>query len=276
MNDKENYVSLKNAGVFRSGKWLVRGIDLSIKKGEIVTLIGPNGSGKSTTAKLALGLLKPNEGNSFKKFGLKTRYVPQQLSIDWTLPLKVRRFMSLTGPTSSKDAERAMTLTRILHLKNSEVRTLSGGEFQRVLLARAIASNPEFLVLDEPVRGVDFSGEIEIYDLIKQIRNELYCGILMISHDLHIVMAATDQVICLNGHICCSGTPKKVVSSREYKELFGDRAIPELALYKHQHDHYHSPDGKVLYQSNTISDHSHSKNTKTQKFTKTKIKNKKD
>ena len=246
MNGSQIDISLKNAGVYRDNKWLIRGIDLSVRKGEIVTLIGPNGSGKTTTAKLALGLLKPDEGTSFIRKNLKIKYVPQQFSIDWTLPLNVRRFLNLTINTTSKEAKEAMELTKILHLENSEVRTLSGGEFQRVLLARAIASNPEFLVLDEPVRGVDFVGEVEIYNLIKEIRDKLKCGILMVSHDLHIVMAATDKVFCLNGHVCCSGTPQTVVTSNAYKELFGDRAIPELAFYQHKHDHYHAPDGKTF------------------------------
>ena len=246
MNVSQIDISLKNAGVYRDNKWLIRGIDLSVRKGEIVTLIGPNGSGKTTTAKLALGLLKPDEGTSFIRKNLKIKYVPQQFSIDWTLPLNVRRFLNLTINITSKEAKEAMELTKILHLENSEVRTLSGGEFQRVLLARAIASNPEFLVLDEPVRGVDFVGEVEIYNLIKEIRDKLKCGILMVSHDLHIVMAATDKVFCLNGHVCCSGTPQTVVTSNAYKELFGDRAIPELAFYQHKHDHYHAPDGKTF------------------------------
>ena len=251
MNKNQIDVSLKNAGVYRDNKWLIRGIDLTIKKGEIVTLIGPNGSGKTTTAKLVLGLLKPDEGINYKRKNLKIRYVPQQLSIDWTLPLNVRRFLSLTESINSQQAREAMELTKILHLENSDVRTLSGGEFQRVLLARAIASNPEFLVLDEPVRGVDFVGEVEIYNLINEIRDKFKCSILMISHDLHIVMAATDRVFCLNGHVCCSGTPKTVISSNEYKELFGDRAIPELAFYQHKHDHYHSLDGKYHYNNTT-------------------------
>ena len=207
-------ISLKNAGIFRSDRWLVRGVTFDLKPGEILTLIGPNGSGKSTTAKVALGIYSPDEGSAQRQQKLKVRYVPQRFSIDWTIPLKVKRLMNLTGRVGTKEANEAMSLTGTLHLANSEVRTLSGGEIQRVLLARAIAFKPDLLVLDEPVQGVDFNGEIEMYGLIKKIRDDLNCGVLLISHDLHIVMAATDQVICLNGHVCCSGSPANVADSK--------------------------------------------------------------
>ena len=207
-------ISLKNAGIFRSDRWLVRGVTFDLKPGEILTLIGPNGSGKSTTAKVALGIYSPDEGSAQRQQKLKVRYVPQKFSIDWTIPLKVKRLMNLTGRVGTKEANEAMSLTGTLHLANSEVRTLSGGEIQRVLLARAIAFKPDLLVLDEPVQGVDFNGEIEMYGLIKKIRDDLNCGVLLISHDLHIVMAATDQVICLNGHVCCSGSPANVADSK--------------------------------------------------------------
>ncbi|MED5289353.1 MAG: metal ABC transporter ATP-binding protein, partial [SAR324 cluster bacterium] len=157
-------ITLNNAGLFRSGRWLVRGVSLSVEVGEILTLIGPNGSGKSTTAKMALGIVNPDEGSAHIRKELKVRYVPQRVSIDWTVPLKVRRLMSLTGRVSRNEADEAMSLTGTLHLADSEVRTLSGGEFQRVLLARAIAFKPELLVLDEPVQGVDYNGEIEMYE----------------------------------------------------------------------------------------------------------------
>jgi len=253
----QSLIALDNTGLFRTGKWLVRGVTMTVEPGEIVTLIGPNGSGKSTTAKLALGVFSPDEGTAVKRQDLKIGYVPQKLSIDWTLPLTVSRFMSLTGKISREAAENAMAATETTHLARAEVRTLSGGEFQRVLLARAIACKPELLVLDEPVQGVDFNGEIALYDLIKNIRDELHCGVLLISHDLHVVMAATDRVICLNGHVCCSGTPKSVASSAEYKALFGSRATTGLAIYEHSHDHEHLPDGRVRHIDGSITDHCH-------------------
>lgn len=250
-------VSLTNAGVERAGNWLVRGVDFAVHRREIVTLIGPNGSGKSTTAKMALGVLKPDEGRSERRDGLVVGYVPQQIAIDWTLPLTVARFMHLTGRIDNAYADHAMQATGINHLRHAEVRTLSGGEFQRVLLARAMARKPDLLVLDEPVQGVDFAGEIALYDLIKSIRDETGCGVLLISHDLHVVMAATDRVVCLNGHVCCQGTPTAVASSEEYKTLFGARAAPTLAVYEHNHDHTHLPDGTVRHADGTITDHCH-------------------
>jgi zinc transport system ATP-binding protein len=244
----ESLVSLRNAGISRGGRWLVRGVDLAVRPREIVTLIGPNGSGKSTTARLALGILKPDEGTATRQPGLRVGYVPQRVTIDWTLPLTVDRFMRLTNRLSSDEVDKALSETGIARQRHAQVRTLSGGEFQRVLLARAIARKPHLLVLDEPVQGVDFSGEIALYQLITRIRDELGCGVLMISHDLHVVMAATDQVICLNGHVCCTGTPAVVASSAEYKSLFGDRATT-LAVYQHHHDHTHHNDGSISPQS---------------------------
>jgi zinc transport system ATP-binding protein len=253
----EPLVTLENAGVHRSDRWLVRGVGFSMHPGEIVTLIGPNGSGKSTTAKMALGVLKPDEGEIRRRPALRVAYVPQKLAIDWTLPLTVARFMRLTADVSRDEAEAAMASTGVSHLAPAEVRTLSGGEFQRVMLARVIARKPELLVLDEPVQGVDFTGEIALYDLIGRIRDELHCGILLISHDLHVVMAATDRVICLNGHVCCSGTPTAVASSPEYKALFGGRAASTLAVYEHNHDHTHLPDGRVRHTDGSVTDHCH-------------------
>ena len=169
-------------------------------------MIGPNGSGKTTTAKIALGLYKNIEG-SVERLTNKISYVPQKVSIDWTLPVRVLDFMILTQDLEEKEITDALILTGVEKLKHSNLRDLSGGEFQRVLLARAIAKKPELLVLDEPVQGVDFTGEVALYALIKKISETLKCGILLISHDLHVVMSATDHVVCLNGHVCCSGSP---------------------------------------------------------------------
>lgn len=254
---KNALITLKNAGYQKDDRWLVRGVDLTIHPKEIVTLIGPNGSGKSTTAKVALGLLKPSEGSAERSSDLTVSYVPQKIGIDWTLPLNVQRFMTLTSQLTDQALDHALSACSVSHLAKSEVRHLSGGEFQRVLLARAIARKPNLLVLDEPVQGVDFPGEIELYNLIKDIRDELECGILLISHDLHIVMAATDRVICLNGHVCCSGSPSSVASSPEYTALFGSRADPALAIYQHHHDHTHLPDGNVQHADGSITKHCH-------------------
>ena len=237
-------VKLEDAGIRQNDKWLVQGVSLEVEKGKIVTLIGPNGSGKSTTAKIALGIYKKIEGK-VEKFTDKIGYVPQKISVDWTLPLRVHDFMVLTENLKDEEINKALTLTGVLNLKNKNLGNLSGGEFQRVLLARAISKNPELLVLDEPVQGVDFTGEIALYKLIKEISDKLNCGILLISHDLHTVMSATDHVVCLNGHVCCSGSPIDVAKNNEYKALFGDQASQILSRYEHKHDHVHSSDGSI-------------------------------
>ncbi len=248
-------ICLEEAGVQRDSGWLVRGVDLTVMPREIVTLIGPNGSGKSTTAKMALGILKPTEGRASQRPRLKVGYVPQKLMIDWTLPLTVNRFMRLTSKLTPSEVSDALSETSVSHLGLKEVRHLSGGELQRVLLARAIARKPDLLVLDEPVQGVDYSGEAAIYRLISEIRDRLGCGILMISHDLHVVMAATDQVVCLNGHVCCRGTPGDVSQSEAFQQMFGHRADSALAVYEHHHDHVHLPDGRVRLEDGTVTDH---------------------
>ncbi|WP_374619866.1 ATP-binding cassette domain-containing protein [Devosia sp.] len=245
LSTRQTLVEIADAGVSRGGRWLVEGIDLSIRRGEIVTLIGPNGSGKSTTAKLVTGVLRPDTGRVVRQPGLTVGYVPQKLTIDWTLPLTVRRLMSLTGRFGRGEIEQALAQVGIPHLVDAEVQHLSGGEFQRALMARAMIRKPDLLVLDEPVQGVDFSGEVALYDLIGEIRDEIGCGVLLISHDLHVVMAATDTVVCLNGHVCCRGTPESVARSPEYLSLFGARAASALAVYQHHHDHTHLPDGRV-------------------------------
>ncbi|WP_024587956.1 metal ABC transporter ATP-binding protein [Aliihoeflea sp. 2WW] len=253
----EPLVRLSGAGVQRAGRWLVRGVDMDIRPGEIVTLIGPNGSGKSTTAKTAIGLMKPQEGTVTRRSGLRVGYVPQKLAIDWTLPLTVERLMKLTGTPSPSEIAEALEATGVAHLAGAEVQALSGGEFQRALLARAMVRKPDLLVLDEPVQGVDFTGEVALYELIRNIRNRTGCGILLISHDLHVVMADTDTVICLNGHVCCRGTPQNVVASPEYLKLFGARAAETLAIYRHRHDHTHLEDGRVLHQDGSVTDNCH-------------------
>ena len=243
---KENniLVKLNEVGIKQNDKWLVKGVSLVVEKGKIVTLIGPNGSGKSTTAKIALGFYKKIEGQ-VEKYTNNVGYVPQKISIDWTLPLRVNDFMLLTENLKDEAVNEALSLTGVIHLKDKNLGNLSGGEFQRVLLARAISRKPDLLVLDEPVQGVDFTGEIALYELIKKISDTLNCGILLISHDLHTVMSATDHVVCLNGHVCCSGSPSDVARNNEYKALFGEQASQTLSIYEHKHDHVHSNDGEV-------------------------------
>lgn len=251
-------VAGRGLGVRRDGRWLIRNIDIAIHRGEIVTLIGPNGGGKSTTAKALLGLIGIDEGSVSRAPALRAGYVPQRLIVDRTLPLSVRRMMTLTARHSDADIAEALAMVGITHLAAAPVQNLSGGEFQRALLARAIVRKPDILVLDEPVQGVDFSGEVMLYRLIGDIRRQLGCGVLLISHDLHIVMAETDTVVCLNGHVCCAGAPENVTGSAEYRELFGAHAADALAIYRHSHDHEHGPDGAILPHDCAAHGHDHS------------------
>ena len=244
MDQNKLLVKLENAGVYRSSKWLVRGISLEINQGEIVTLIGPNGSGKTTTAKLILNILNTDEGLVTGNAN-KMAYVPQKINIDWTMPLRVIDFMKITSSLNNTQITESLVMTGVDKLLYNQIHSLSGGEFQRVLIARAIAKKPDLLVLDEPVQGVDFNGEIALYNLIKEISVNLNCGILLISHDMHFVMSTTDHVICLNGHICCSGSPSNVVKNPEYIKLFGEHNSETLSYYQHQHDHSHNHDGSI-------------------------------
>ena len=244
MKENNPLVKLENAGVYKSSKWLVKGISFEVNNGQIVTLIGPNGSGKTTTAKMILNILNADEGLVTSNTN-KMAYVPQKINIDWTMPLRVIDFMKITSSINNAQITEALTLTGVEKLLYDEVHNLSGGEFQRVLIARAVAKKPELLVLDEPVQGVDFNGEIALYNLIKKISDKLNCGILLISHDMHFVMSATDHVICLNGHICCSGTPSVVVKNPAYIKLFGEHNAETLSYYQHHHDHSHNNDGSI-------------------------------
>ena len=244
MEQKKLLVKLENAGAHRSSKWLVRGISFEINQGQLVTLIGPNGSGKTTTAKMILNILNADEGLVTGNAN-KMAYVPQKISIDWTMPLRVIDFMKLTSNLNNNQVNESLTMTGVDKLLYNQINSLSGGEFQRVLIARAIAKKPDLLVLDEPVQGVDFNGEIALYNLIKEISISLNCGILLISHDMHFVMSTTNHVICLNGHICCSGTPGSVVKNPEYIKLFGEHNSETLSYYQHNHDHSHNHDGSV-------------------------------
>ncbi len=257
LQKNETLINLKGVGVYRAGRWLVRGVDLSVRAGEIVTIIGPNGSGKTTTAKMAIGVTRPDEGQVVRARNLRIGYVPQKLSINAAMPLTVRGLLMLSGKQNSSDIDETLDMVGVLRLANAQVHFLSGGEFQRVLFARALLGKPQLLVLDEPVDGVDFSGSLELYQLISKIRDTTGCGVLLISHDLHVVMAQTDTVICLNSHVCCRGTPELVAENPEYLKLFGKGAAQDLAIYKHHHDHTHLADGTVVHTSVEHTDEGH-------------------
>lgn len=242
----EALVIAEGVRVAFDGREVLSAVDLRVHAGEIVTLIGPNGAGKSTLVRAVLGLIRPSAGTIRLQAGLRIGYMPQRLTVDANLPLTVRRFLTLTAPTGRELLQEVLGELGIGYLMEQPMQTLSGGETQRVLLARALIRQPQLLVLDEPVQGVDLAGQGELYRLIGRFRDRLGCGVLMVSHDLHLVMAATDTVLCLNRHLCCSGHPETISRHPAYLELFGATAASQLAFYAHQHDHRHDVHGNVI------------------------------
>ncbi|HBX56779.1 zinc ABC transporter ATP-binding protein ZnuC [Pseudomonas sp. UBA2684] len=238
-------IRLDGIGVRFGGQAVLQDVQLSVKPGEIVTLIGPNGAGKTTLVRAVLGLLKPDSGSVWRKPKLRVGYMPQKLHVDATLPLSVLRFLRLVPGVTRSAVQVALAEVGAEQVIDSPLQSISGGELQRVLLARALLREPQLLVLDEPVQGVDVSGQAELYRLITQLRDRHGCGVLMVSHDLHLVMSTTDQVVCLNRHVCCSGHPEQVSFDPAFVELFGQDA-KSLAIYTHHHDHEHDLHGAVV------------------------------
>ncbi|WBU62962.1 ATP-binding cassette domain-containing protein [Paracoccus aerodenitrificans] len=222
---------------------ILKNVDFSISPGEIVTVVGPNGSGKSTLVRTVLGHVAMEAGRVVRQKGLRIGYVPQRVHIDDRIPMSVRRFLSLPRHVSDADASEALARTGVEGLQARQITRLSGGQFQRVLLARALLFQPQLLVLDEPTQGLDQPGIVAFYQLIDEIRQQTKAAVLMVSHDLLVVMRASDHVICLNGHVCCHGTPQAVSEAPEYQALFGADSAQTLALYRHQHDHRHDGPG---------------------------------
>lgn len=245
-------VEVKGVSVRFGRRQVLSHVDLAVAKGEIVTVIGPNGSGKSTLLRALLGLIKPNEGSVQTAPDVTVGYVPQQLAIDPVLPLTVRRFLGLPRPQPETAVRAALAEVGAELLIDQAVQALSGGETQRVLLARALLRDPDLLVLDEPLASVDFRGQIDLFNLITEVRKRRGCGVLVVSHDLHLVMAGTDRVICLNQHVCCSGKPDAVSQHPEFLALFGPKAADSLAVYSHHHDHHHDLSGAAVPDSKHV------------------------
>lgn len=232
-------VTVKDVSVTLGGHNALSHVDMSIDKGEIVTIVGPNGSGKSTLLRCVIGAIKPTSGTVLSTAGLKIGYVPQQLAIDPTLPLTAGRFLSLPNRRSKVETTQALRQAGAENIADRPMSSLSGGQFQRVLLARALLDKPDLLILDEPTTGLDQPGSADFYQQIEDVRRETGAAVLMVSHELHVVMSASDRVVCLNGHVCCHGTPEIVASAPEYRALFGSGTHGALALYRHEHDHHH-------------------------------------
>ena len=232
-------ILLDNVSVEIKHQKILHNVSLSINTNQIVTLLGPNGAGKSTLVKVILGLMPYASGKITRLDNLTIGYVPQSIKLNPTLPITVKRFMLLNKKLNNKNILNILSMVKAEYLIDKSMHLLSGGELQRVLLAQALAKRPQLLILDEPTQGVDVNGQVLLYDLISSAKKQFNCGILMVSHDLHLVMAKTDEVICLNHHICCSGTPASVSNDPEFISLFGQQGASQIAVYKHHHNHQH-------------------------------------
>ena len=241
----DELLRLTGVSLRRHGNAILEDIHLTVRRGEIVTLIGPNGAGKTSLVRIVLGLLRADQGQVQRQSRMRIGYMPQKLHIDATLPLTVLRFLLLAPRVNRSAALQALEEVGAEHLAQRPLQQVSGGELQRILLARALLRRPHLLVLDEPVQGVDVNGQIELYRLITRLRDRYGCGVLMVSHDLHLVMATTNTVVCLNRHVCCSGHPEQVSADPAFVALFGEQASA-LAIYNHQHDHSHDMHGEVI------------------------------
>ena len=246
MNDPQSLVEAHGLSVEINGRAVLDRVDIKIARGEIVTVIGINGSGKTTLLRALMGAIPVVAGQVRRRPGLRVGYAPQRIAIDQTLPMTVGQFLRL-GSRPTRDAARgALAAVGAEKLFDSQLAELSGGELQRVMISRAMVRQPDLLILDEPMSGIDVSGQGDLYKLLGDIRDRRGCGILLVSHDLHLVMAATDTVVCLNHHVCCTGKPQAVVRDPAFIALFGHIAADAIAIYKHHHDHVHGATGEVI------------------------------
>ncbi|WP_299927729.1 metal ABC transporter ATP-binding protein [uncultured Pelagimonas sp.] len=244
-------IRAEGLSVKRGATTVLRDVDFSIEAKEIVTIVGPNGSGKSSLMKALIGAVPASAGKVTRKAKLRLGYVPQSLSVDPSMPMTVERFLDLPHQATAQDRAEALAEAGAEDLATRQLTDLSGGQFQRAMLARALLNRPEILLLDEPTTGLDQPGQADFYRKIEELRDQLGCAVLMVSHDLHVVMSASDRVLCVNGHICCEGHPEVVAQAEEYRALFGSGTGGTLALYRHQHSHHHHHDGPCDHDHDT-------------------------
>ncbi|MGR6980977.1 zinc ABC transporter ATP-binding protein ZnuC [Testudinibacter sp. P27/CKL/0425] len=256
-NQQQPLIELQHISVSFDAKIVLDNINLRLYPNSVTTIVGPNGGGKSTLLKVLLKLIQPNQGTVKSKNKLRIGYVPQKIYLDHTLPLTVEKFLSLKQGLCREQLDDILQRLSIQRLAKHSMHKLSGGEMQRVLLARALLNQPELLVLDEPVQGVDIAGQAELYQLIRESKSRIHCAVLMVSHDLHLVMANTDQVLCINQHLCCAGTPETVSEHPEFIQYFGDQFAQNFALYTHHHNHKHNLHGDVCCSADNASAHCH-------------------
>jgi len=226
------------------GRVILDKVSFELRRSQITTIIGPNGAGKSTLTNIVTGLITRYQGNIERAANLRIGYLPQKVYVNRLMPLSVARLLQLTHGASETELDHALAQTEVGYLKHRQVRSLSAGELKRVLLARTTLGKPDLIVLDEPTSGVDVTGEVRMYELIGELRSQLHCAVLLVSHNLHLVMSKTDQVLCLNQHLCCSGLPESVSQHPEYLALFGPQAAASIAVYAHHHDHVHDVSGR--------------------------------
>ncbi|WP_051076321.1 zinc ABC transporter ATP-binding protein ZnuC [Thioalkalivibrio sp. ALMg11] len=245
VTDASPLLAARDVSLERGGRVILDHVSVQVRPAEVTVVIGPNGAGKTSLLRVLLGLWKPGQGKVERRRGLRIGYMPQRLQIEPVLPLSVRRFLTLRQRAPEAELRERLERVGVPHLLHKPVQSLSGGEMQRVLLARALLNRPNLLVLDEPAQGVDIVGQGEVFKLIDDIRHETGCGVLMVSHDLHLVMAGADAVICLNQHVCCTGRPEEVSRHPEYQRLFPETDMQGIGVYKHDHDHVHDLGGEV-------------------------------
>jgi len=232
-------ISAKNVSVLKHQKSILDNIDIQINKNDFITIIGPNGAGKTMLLKCLMGFYKPTSGRIERKEKLKIGYMPQSISIINTMPITVKDFITVRKEYDDISLNKVITEVSIGEIINKQLSVLSGGEMQRVLLARSLLNNPDLLILDEPAQNLDISGQLNFYKLIQEIYSKRNISILMVSHDLHLVMVSTKKVLCLYKHICCSGAPQQIAKDPEFLSMFGKDMANMMSIYQHSHDHNH-------------------------------------